>query len=853
MDTRGSRFLDPSSAMAAITRHKAEAIKLAREQGTAVKEMCRRAKTEIPPYEFEELIGKGAYGRVYKGRGIPSGQLVAIKVLDIDSLDYKSLRDFRDESIKDFIHETKVMKQVKDSGAKNINELIEAISIHSQLWLVCEYCPGGSVRTLMRATGDKLEEKFIIPIARELVIGLNAIHNAGIIHRDIKAANILIHEEGRLEICDFGVAGVLQSQRDKRSTWIGTPHWMPPEMFSTRGQAHQYGSEIDVWAFGCTLFEFATGNPPNAGLRERMQIGRQLNRNTPKLDSEDYSEGLKDLISYALDSNPSTRPSMADILDHPYIAGTEEEYPTSSVGELVRNYYQWSQRGGQRISLFHPGGAAAAELPGAEESEDDWNFSTTDGFERRFSVIDLDQLAASLAEMEEAVSPTTPTAEFDFNDDPLEGELKPEDKANFDERVRRGAVAMEGLFDEQKPSYKYETKNDFVPIEPPQPSSDLPLRADTDRSSVTSTFLDIDIGSFDSSHYAAGTPSAQPFQLADAGTIRANRSSLRGSRNSNDNSSQSSVSGEETTEMQEEEFQPQSGPRPPTMDWKFPVFVNPEEKEEEEEEEEEKANKEESGPESSAEPAQDETFQAEKRATMEWTFPVMSPDEVSNDINTDRYDTLKAPLPPPQLPTEESDLSRPSTSASNMSSASDSDYDPFRFDRPITPEGPSSKFSSRAQSFDSTHSPIGPEYPDDMSVSLDGPGPDEEEPHPLWNENTEVIDPNNIPPLELHMPSSKDAEDVSTPISEPGSPIYDDPPTIRRDTFSRARDLPGPTAGMIPFPVLIPPSAESLMEGSDDAIVTAELERLLDDFLAGLSATGQALSRYAAERQPRDV
>lgn len=61
---------------------------------------------------------------------------------------------------------------------------------------------------------------------------------------DLPAANILIHEEGRLEICDFGVAGILQSQRDKRSTWIGTPHWMPPEMFATRGQAHQYSSEV---------------------------------------------------------------------------------------------------------------------------------------------------------------------------------------------------------------------------------------------------------------------------------------------------------------------------------------------------------------------------------------------------------------------------------------------------------------------------------------------------------------------------------------------------------------------------------------------------------------------------------
>jgi serine/threonine protein kinase len=114
-----------------------------------VREKCRRAKTEPPSYEFEELIGKGSYGRVYKGHQLPSRKVVAIKVMDIDSMDYRSVRDLKDESIKDFIHETKVMKQVKDAGAKNINELIEAISIHSQLWLVCEYCPGGSVRTLV--------------------------------------------------------------------------------------------------------------------------------------------------------------------------------------------------------------------------------------------------------------------------------------------------------------------------------------------------------------------------------------------------------------------------------------------------------------------------------------------------------------------------------------------------------------------------------------------------------------------------------------------------------------------------------------------------------------------------------
>ncbi|KAJ5720574.1 uncharacterized protein N7483_008508 [Penicillium malachiteum] len=860
MDIRGSRFLDPSSAMAAITRHKAEAIKLAREQGNAVKEMCRRAKTEVPPYEFEELIGKGAYGRVYKGREMPSGRLVAIKVLDIDSLDYKSLRDFRDESIKDFIHETKVMKQVKDSGAKNINELIEAISIHSQLWLVCEYCPGGSVRTLMRATSDKLEERFIIPIARELAVGLRAIHEAGIIHRDIKAANILIHEEGRLEICDFGVAGILQSQRDKRSTWIGTPHWMPPEMFSTRGQAHQYGSEIDVWAFGCTLFEFATGNPPNSGLRERMQIGRQLTRNTPKLDSNDYSQGLKDLIAYALDSNPATRPSMADIIAHPYIAETDEEYPTSSVGELVRNYYQWSQRGGQRISLFHPGGAAAAELPGAEESDDDWNFSTTDGFERRFSVIDLDQIAASLAEIQEAISPTTPSQDHDLNED-TDTELDPEQKANFDERVRRGAAAMEGLFDEEKPMYKYETKNDFVPIQPPQPASDLPLRTETDRSSVTSTFIDIDIGSFDSSHYAAGAPSAQPFQLADADTIRANRSSLRVHRNSNDNSSQSSTSGGEDEELQTEDFQPQSGPRPPTMDWKFPSFMQTEE-----ENQETPAAAPTTTDQAVDEPIQEESFQAEKRATMEWTFPVMSnastPPNGETEDHPRRDDTLRAPLLPLHPhPTEEPPDSRPSTSASTLSNASDSDYDPFRLDRPHTPSDTPITTSIRSLSIDSTSFNMAShqldlplEIPEDNELHLDGPGPDEEEPDsmwksPLWKDNTEIIDPHELP---HGFVARKQVSSVVAHYSQPESPVYEDLPTARLDTSAEASSMNTTAEKSTEFPIPKPPSAKSMMEGADDAVIEAELDRLLDDFQNALTKVGDGIRELSAANSSQD-
>lgn len=576
-----------------------------------------------------------------------------------------------------------------------------------------------------------------------------------------------------------------------------------------------------------------------------MQIGRQLNRNTPKLDSDSYSEGLKDLIAFALDSNPATRPTMADILAHPYIAGTDEEYPTSSVSELVRNYYQWSQRGGQRVSLFHPGGAAAAEIPGAEESDDDWNFSTTDGFERRFSVIDLDQIAASLAEMEEAISPTTPLPDHDSNEEASDSDMNPEQKANFDERVRRGAAAMEGLFDEEKPSYKYETKNDFIPVQPPQPVSDLPLRTETDRSSVTSTFIDIDIGSFDSSHYAAGAPSAQPFQLADADTIRANRSSLRPHRNSNENSSQSSSSDVEACDSPGENFQPASGPRPPTMDWKFPGFMQPEEETAKEAPNEAPA----------PDPVQDRSFQAEKRATMEWTFPVMStqPDETSANEEPERHDTIRAPIiPPERQPAEEPVPSRPSTSASHTSTMSDSDYDPFRFDRPATPQGVSPQ---PIGSFNSEFPKLTESTDDDSESAglLDGPGPDEEEEHPLWNQQGGVVSEDDVPPLPTAIPVHESPGGTAPSVSEPGSPIYEEPlQTARRDNISEVTTLRNSGSGVISFPTVLPPSMESLMDGADDATITAELDRLLSDFLGALSATGEALSRAIPEDHRMD-
>ena len=145
-------------------------MRLAKEQEKVVEEKCKRSNEDIPGYTFDELIGKGSFGRVYKGQvrsfsvhtavsNVPycrrqksTAKIVAIKVLDVDAADFLAYGEQKDEQIRDFNREIRILRQAQDSGAENLNPMIEALAIHSQLWLICEYCPGGSVKTLVRSS-----------------------------------------------------------------------------------------------------------------------------------------------------------------------------------------------------------------------------------------------------------------------------------------------------------------------------------------------------------------------------------------------------------------------------------------------------------------------------------------------------------------------------------------------------------------------------------------------------------------------------------------------------------------------------------------------------------------------------
>lgn len=180
--------MEPARLQPPVAGTKARALQQAKEMEDLVAERAKRSGEEPPPYDFYELIGKGSYGRVFKGLNRKTGGLVAIKIIDIDRVDYEEMTS---KNLSETLKEIDILQQLRDSKARPyVNIIEEARSVHNELWIVSEYASGGSVATLMKPCMIRepfgLEEKFIIPIARELALGLKYTHEAGVIHRDLK-------------------------------------------------------------------------------------------------------------------------------------------------------------------------------------------------------------------------------------------------------------------------------------------------------------------------------------------------------------------------------------------------------------------------------------------------------------------------------------------------------------------------------------------------------------------------------------------------------------------------------------------------------------------------------------------
>jgi len=233
-----------------------------------------------------------------------------------------------------------------------------------KLWIVMEYLGGGSCLDLLRP--GNFAENQVAVVCRELLKGLEYLHGEGKIHRDIKAANILLSETGKVKLADFGVATQLTNLKSMRNTFVGTPYWMAPEVV----QHEAYDARADIWSLGITAIELALGEPPH-GKTHPMKVLFQIPKApAPRLEGN-FSKDFKDFVAQCLVKDPDRRPWAKDLLKHRFIRSAGKVECMQELIERKQMYDAGRQRKSHPV-LYQE----TLHTMSAREDADEWVFDT---------------------------------------------------------------------------------------------------------------------------------------------------------------------------------------------------------------------------------------------------------------------------------------------------------------------------------------------------------------------------------------------------------------------------------------------------------------------------------------------
>eukprot|EP00761_Pharyngomonas_kirbyi_P003036 gb/GECH01003040.1/.p1 GENE.gb/GECH01003040.1/~~gb/GECH01003040.1/.p1 ORF type:complete len:497 (+),score=119.01 gb/GECH01003040.1/:1-1491(+) len=261
-------------------------------------------ENEDPCKIFKKIkkIDEGSSGSVYLGVHIPSQRKCAIKIIPIRS----------DTNLEYLENEIRFMNK---NYHDNIIDFLGTYRRKRSIWIAMEFMGGGKLTDLI--VKMQLTEEEIATICKEILSGLDYLHQNKLIHRDIKSDNILLGSKGEIKLADFGFTAELTTGRAKRKTVVGTPYWMAPEVI----KGIEYDEKADIWSMGILAIEMADGEPPHLNLPPLRALFLIATHPPPQpRNASKWSSVFKNFINQCLDKTAETRPTATELLQHPFIA-----------------------------------------------------------------------------------------------------------------------------------------------------------------------------------------------------------------------------------------------------------------------------------------------------------------------------------------------------------------------------------------------------------------------------------------------------------------------------------------------------------------------------------------------------
>ena len=273
-----------------------------------------------------EKLGQGNYGIVYKVQDKYTNKIYAAKISSLYTNNLESNK--------------KEINVLKQCNSPYIIHYYGSYLKNKTIWIILEYCDAGSVLDLMRISNKNLNEQQIASIISMVLKGLIFLHEQKKIHRDIKAGNILLSNNGYAKLGDFGVSAELMHSFSKKVSKIGTPYWMSPEVISQ----NRYDSKCDIWSLGITCIELAEGEPPYSEIRTFLVMKKIIN-NPPKglSNPEKWSMEFNDFVSKCLTFQPEDRPSAKELISHNFIVKNDKgcTYIEKMVRDNIEKIYNF--------------------------------------------------------------------------------------------------------------------------------------------------------------------------------------------------------------------------------------------------------------------------------------------------------------------------------------------------------------------------------------------------------------------------------------------------------------------------------------------------------------------------------